>query len=289
MSQTLIIEPQPSKKLGSETVVYYVRDKASKKLLCKFDTNTTSTATIDQSAQLTPEQKFELENYLANIRFTIDKLNFPARYNRIYRIMLPEPLQTTLTAFAQAAQKHNIHFDPMTAMLNGFFNHLSTTDQRLIAQGESSLLEKLGIQATKYQHTKVEIAQSNRKYTKKLFNQLLKITNGFYLYADIAKTLYHKETNINQTTVTSYADGKTKPSAWSVSCVISALAKSKDPLLITLPSNILIDLWLKPLRFGNQITSIEQAVQLFKQYFQFESELAQQATQAIIYEMKKPL
>jgi hypothetical protein len=289
MPQELIIEPQPSKKLGSDIVVYYVRNKNSKKLLCKFDSTVKTIAEIPNVTDLSIAQTFELENYLANVRFVIDRLNLSVKDNRAYRIRLPEFLQEALLEFSQKSKQHNIHFDPITAMLNGLLNHLSTTDKRLTGQGEPSLLNKLGIKAPDYKQDKISLEKENRKHTKKLFKHLMTIDDAFSTYKDIANEVYSKDTKLSLTTVESYSAGKTKPSAWSVSCAISVLARTNDTLLTKLPVKILIGLWLKPLRFLGKATSIDQAVILFKQYFNFEHELEQDAIKEIHSEMANPI
>lgn len=258
------VERMPSHKAGSDKVVYYVKDLGNNALVTKFDTDTLRAEDIENWESFSPSQQLELKNYLASIRFVIDKLNVPAKFNKDYRFSLPDNFQTALIELFDKAQKNNINFDPMTAMLNGLINHIKTTEKRLGVVGEGSVLSKYDITAAS--SDKVEDAKQIRKYSKKIFKQLLKIPCALDKYAKCAYEFYGKETNLNSSTINKYIEGKSKPSQWTISCALTVLG-SHINITTVLPLETLIPLWLIPLRFSGKLTKVNQAIATFDQIF----------------------
>lgn len=279
------IEPMPSRRLDSDKVVYYVKDLNTNKLVTKFDTDTHKVEEIEGWEIFTAAQKLELQNYIANVRFVVDKLRMPAKLSRDYRLSLPEPFQALLIEIFERSRKNNIHFDPMTAMLNGLLNHISTTEKRLKAIGETSILEQFDVSLS--HNSKEELDKEIRKYTKKIFKRLLNVPKGFDKYAEIAHELYGKETNINLTTVTKYSEGKSKPSQWSISCALTILGNEQDDITAMIPVPFLVPLWLTPLKFSGKLTTAKQAISLFQNIFKLDQEANQEATKSIENEMTK--
>ncbi len=279
------IEPMPSRKLGSDTVVYYVKDQATNTLITKFDTNVSTVDNIEGWQSFSTEQKLELQNYFANIRFVVDKLHLPAKLNRAYRISLPDPLQTALIDLFEKSQANNINFDPMTAMLNGLLNHISTTEKRLKAIGEEPVLSQFDMKINS--NNTAERDKETRKYTKKIFKRLLIMQKGLEQYAKMAHELYDKETNLNSSTIAKYAEGKSKPSQWSVSCALTVLGKEKEDILAIVPIQALIFLWLSPLKFSGKLATAEKAIKLFQATFKLDEKECREATGIIKNEILK--
>lgn len=273
------IEPMPSRKADNDTVVYYVKDPGSNTLVAKFDTSIQKAENIEGWESFSPTQKLELQNFVANVRFVIDTLGLPAKLNRAYRISLPEPLQTALVDLAESAKANQIEFDPMTAMLNGLLNHIRTTEKRINQFKESHILENIGINLI--DENKLEQIKETRKYTKKIFKALLGIPNNLEKYADLSKKIYEKETNLNSSAIVKYAEGKAKPSQWSVSCALAVLAQARNELINKLPLEVLISLWLEPLKFAGKTTSSEAAYQRFEKTFLLDAKTYQAAKNII--------
>lgn len=281
------IEPMPSRRLDSEKVVYYVKERRTNQLVAKFDTENLAVENIEGWENFTPSQKLELQNYIANVRFVIDKLSLPAKYNRDYRLSLPEPLQKALTALYDKAQSKKINFDPITAMLNGLLNHIETTEKRLQAVGEPSVLPQFNIYVS--QDNKSQSDRTIRKYTKKIFKSLSRVKGGLTQYADIAHKLYDKDTDLSAAIIASYVEGKTKPSKWSISCAITVLAREEVDLVSIVPLEILIQLWLIPLKFAGKVSQTEQAIKLFDTNFKLVKQVKDEAINIINNEMQRIL
>lgn len=262
------IDPMPSRKLNSDRVVYYVYSvsKVEKKLVAKFDSTIEKAELIKDFENFTSEQKLELKNFVTNMRFVIDRLNLPAKLNRSYRISLPEPLQKTLVTLSELTEKHNIEFNPITAMLNGLLNHIVTTEKRINQYEDCYILQDIGVNVE--DNSKELQEKEIRKYTKKIFKDLLALPGSLDKYASIANNFYKKETNLNSTTIVRYSEGKAKPSQWSISCALTVLGIEQMSLINKkIPSSILIHLWLTPLRYIGEIKNYNEACQFYHTIF----------------------
>jgi len=279
------IEAMPSRKLDSNRVVYYVKDPSSNKLVTKFNTDIQKAEEIAGWEKFTAVQKLELQNYVANVRFVIDKLQLPAKLNRDYRLSLPDPFQAILVKLLDRARTNQINFDPMTAMLNGLLNHIATTEKRLKTIGEPSVLAEFNINFS--HNEKTELDKEIRKYAKKIFKRLLTVPNNLEKYTNVAHECYNKETNLNSTTIAKYAEGKSKPSKWSISCALAVLGNEKDAIPAAISIPLLVSLWLTPLKFAGNLTTAEQAINLFQQIFTLDKAFEQEAIHSIKNEMLK--
>ncbi len=278
------IEAMSSRKLNSDKVVYYVNNINQKKLATKFDTNTLKPEEIEGLENFTLTQKLELQNYLANVRFTMDKLQLPAKMNRDYRLALPVPLQEALIELFTKASVHNIKFDPMSAMLNGLLNHIETTQKRLNAFDEPSVLSQFDLHLSDTKKT--ENDKEIKKISKKIFKHLLLMRGGLEKYAKAARELYGKETNLNSATIAKYAEGEAKPSKWSISCALTVLGDKEDiATIVSIP--MLILLWLVPLKFSGKLQTTEQVLSLFQSTFKLDTKAHQEAAHFIELEMNK--
>ncbi len=282
----LKFEPMPTRRLNGDKVVYYVRDTNTNNLITKFDTDTLKAKDIEGWENFTPTQQLELQNYLSNVRFTIDKLRLPAKLNRDYRFSLPEPLQSALVDIFNKAENNNIYFDPMAAMLNGLFTHLTTTEKRLQACGEPPVLSQFNIHTA--QIDKSESDKELRKHAKKIFKHFKAIKNSLDLYSKFAHDYFEKETNLNYTAVENYIEGKAKPSKWSISCALMVLGQHEDVSSL-LPISLLIPLWLTPLRFTGKLTATDKAIGLFKDIFKLENKASEEAVKFIEMEMQQSI
>lgn len=260
------IEPMPSRSLKSDKVVYYVRSRHTNQLVTKFDTNTQRAEDIEGWAEFTATEKLELQNYLVGIRFSIDALSLSAKHNRDYRLSLPEPLQEALSKLYDKARINNITFNPMAAMLQGLLHHIATTEKRLLAAGESSVLKEFNIALN--DQDKTDQHKETKRYVKKIFKRLQGQKGGLESYSKTAREIYDNDTNLNSATLLKYVEGTSKPSQWSISCALSTLGGHED-LSSIVPLPALLELWLIPLRFSGKLRTVEQAVKLFKQTFKY--------------------
>ncbi len=258
------IESAPSRTLKSDKVVYYVRSRSTNKVVTKFDTSVVKCEEIEGWETFTATEKLELQSYLSGIRFTVDTLHLPAKLNGDYRFTLSEPLQVALVPLCEKAKANNISFNPMSAMLSSLLNHVASTDKRLQAVGEPSILESLGIFLA--EDNKEELQKETRKITKKIFKRLQSLPGCLERYSKTAFELYGNDTNLNSATLLKYVEGTSKPSQWSISCALSVLGDKED-LSVIVPLSLMIELWLTPLKFSEKVKTAEQAFSLFKQYF----------------------
>jgi hypothetical protein len=253
--------------LRKKPAVIYVKDTGTNLMITKFDINIQRAEEVDGWEDFNPKQKLEVQNYIANLRFIIDKFHSNISINRAYRFSLPEDFQLALVEMAELARKHHIEFDPMSAMLTGLLNHVRTTEKRLNAFEEINILPKLGINLI--DDEKIAHDKETRKYTKKIFKHLLSVQNYLGKYASLAKSLYDKEMNLNSTAIVRYAEGEAKPSQWSVSCALALLGAEGVNLNDIMPSNIWVKLWLDPLKFSGKVTNAENAFALYQKTFTF--------------------
>lgn len=260
------IEPMPSRSLKSDKVVYYVRSRHTNQLVTKFDTNTQRVEDIEGWVDFTATERLELQNYLVSIRFTIDALSISAKLNRDYRLILPEPLQEALSKLYERAAANNISFNPMAAMLQGLLHHISTTEKRLLAAGESSVLKKFNIALN--DQNKTDQYKETKRYVKKIFKKLQALKGGLESYSKTAREIYDNDTNLNSSTLLKYVEGTSKPSQWSISCALSTLGSHED-LSSIVPLSALLELWLIPLRFSGKLQTAEHALKFFKQTFKY--------------------
>ena len=277
------IEPMPSRSLKSDKVVYYVRSRSTNKLITKFDTSVLHAEEIEGWETFNSFEKLELQSYLASIRFTIDTLGLPAKLNRDYRFILPEPLQVAIAELYNRAQANNIVFNPMSAMLSGLVNHITTIEKRLNTLGESSVLADFEIKLRN--DGKEELSKDLRKYTKKIFKHLQSLRGGLEKYSKMALELYDNDTNLNSATLLKYVEGTSKPSQWSISCALTVLGKEED-LNDIVPISTIVTLWLKPLRFSGKLKTEEQALSLFEKIFKLNKKYYDEARDQIHQEMK---
>ena len=267
MQTSLIIEAQPSKKMGSEEIVYYAKDKKNRQLLCKFNTKTKTIDEIENIEALNPQQQLELQSYLANMRFVQDKLGYSPRQNMMFRMMLPKDVQALLPSIYEKAKKHCIEYDPTTAMLNAFVTYSQAIDKQLQAKKEKGLFVTLGIHPNHNLENKVINTEKANIYAKEIFKKLVSQDNGISSYNVIMKNIFQKNPTASYEQILMYSEGREKANDWMLSCAIMALANDQE-LDFTIDNiDDLFNLWIMPLHRLKIASTLEQVLDIYRQYF----------------------
>ncbi len=236
------------------------------KAVGSFDRTLKRACDFDAWETLTLAQQLELSLYWQNIKGLFEYFDTECDATSQYRLLIPEAVEDYLATLSQACDEHDIDFQPTTVLLQSLIRAITYAEKALAEKGVNMTSPNCIKSLPQPVQGQKQLKQQYSQHIKAIFTALNDTFDKHDKFIDASHD-YGKDQTLSDKVISLVAAGKSKVSAWQISCALTVLGRDNNAKVHSIPLPVLIDLWLVPLIKQAKITNEKEAIDLFKQTF----------------------